>query len=364
MSLRAWSFTKSSSLFLFLIVITMAFMPALVLAQESSGIGLAPASIEDRVEPGQVFQQDLTLTNLSDTVQEYYVFTRDIEGVRNGGVPIFANEGIETTGFEMSEWIVLPENQPFVVNPGAEVTVPVQIFVPEDASPGSHFAGIFASIEPPEIRSTGASVGYSVVSVASLLIAGDTFESVSIREFSTESRLYGSADVNFNLRIENKGNVLARPFGPLEITNMFGKRVELLTANEDLNGVFPGTVRDFELNWSSDTIGFGQYTAEIGLVYGGGDEKRSIGTETTFWVLPMNIIGPALIVLLVLFLVVYFGVRVYIRNTVRRLSGGRATKVRGRSRRAARPMSPTLLVLVVFMAVSTLFLLILLVLFA
>lgn len=355
---------RSNFRFFFLVLYIALFvtLAAPAMAQESSGIGIAPSTIEDKAEPGQLFTQDLKITNLSDEDQEYFLFPRDIEGVRNGGVPIFADDGLETTGFEMSSWIFLPEDQPFQVAAGQTITVPVRIQVPEDATPGSHFAGLFASIEPPKLRSTGASVGYGVVSVVSLLIAGDTIESVSIREFSTDSKLYGSTDVAFDLRIENKGNVLTRPYGPLEITNMFGKRVDLLTANEKLDGVFPGTIRDFTFPWSSDEVGFGQYTATVGLVYGSDDENRSITAETTFWVLPMDIIGPALIVLLILFGVVYFGVRAYIRSTVKRLSGGRTT--RARARRASGPASPVVLVMVVFLAVTTLFLLVLLVLFA
>ncbi len=355
---------RSFIFFCLLVVVGFIFSPAPAFAQDKAGISLSPATIEDAVDPGEQFVKTLKLTNLSSEGQEYYIFTRDIEGVRDGGVPIFANEDAEVTGFEMSSWITLPEDQPLIVGPGETVSFQIKIDVPENATPGSHFAGVFSSIEAPRLRTIGAAVGYDVASVVSLRIRGDAIESATIREFSTDKTIYGSPDVNFQLRLENKGTVLLRPYGPLSITNMFGKRVELLTANESLAGVFPGTVRDFALSWTSEDLAFGKYTAEVGLVYGSEGSSRSLVSETSFWVLPMNILGPALLGILVIFLTVYFGVRLYIRSAVRRLSGQSVSR-RARGRRVSNaPTSPMLLFIIIFLGVTALFLLILLILFA
>jgi hypothetical protein len=82
------------------------------------------------------------------------------------------------------------------------------------------------------MRTTGAAVGYDVANIVSIRVAGDVSEGAEIRQFSTDQFVYGSTDVNFTLRIENLGNVLVRPSGPLEITNMFGKTVATLVFNE------------------------------------------------------------------------------------------------------------------------------------
>jgi len=193
-------------------------------------------------------------------------------------------------------------------------------------------------------------------------VAGDVDENAEIRQFSTSEYVYGTTDVDFTLRIENLGNVLVRPTGPLEITNMFGKQVALLTFNESQGSVFPGIVREYQFNWKDDGIGFGRYEARVSPIYGEEGTKKTVSSTVTFWVLPMNIIGPALGVLVLLLLAVYVGIKLYVRRTVALMSGGGDRRI---IRTVRRRGSPVMLISVVSMLATTvLFLIILLLIFA
>jgi hypothetical protein len=341
---------------LFLLALTV---PLLAGAQTQAGAGLAPTLIERGAEPGETFSETLTVSNLSDETQTYFLYARDISGVRAGGSPIFADEGMERTGFELTEWVTLSDYE-LTLSPGDEQSVTVTITVPSEASPGSHFGGVVVSLEPPRLRTVGAGVGFEVANIISIRVAGDAVESAQIRSFSTDKRVYGETLVNFTARVENKGNVLVRPTGLLEVTNMFGERVVLMRFNEAAGGVFPGSVRDFAMVWEDETPGLGRYEAKVSLVYGeAGVSQQTVTHTTSFWILPMNIIQPLLITLAVTAVTIYLLVWWYIRRRIQALSGRRVVR-----RRASSTTPVFTIALVVTLMVTALFLLILLFLFA
>lgn len=346
--------------FVFLALFFLLFVPHSTFAQQASGIGLKPSLIEEGADPGEVLKRSISVTNLSDTEQTYFLFTRDIVTVRDGGVPVYAEEGAEKTGFELSEWVELGL-QEVHLQPGQEQEVPVTITVPENATPGSHFGGIFISMQPPRLRSVGASVGYDVANIVSIRISGDVTQSALIRSFQTDNLVYGKTDVTFKAQIENKGNVLIRPYGPIEVFNMFGKKVATMTLNDSQGGVFPFTRRDFQINWTDEGFNFGRYQALLSVVYGEEGRVATITSTASFWILPMDIITPALIILGVLLLASYIAVRMYVRRTLATMSGGRRVVQR---RRRKGGTSTLLLVAIVMLAVTALFLIVLLLLFA
>lgn len=324
-----------------------------------AGIGLTPASIEQAANLGEVKKYNLGITNLSGARQTYYLYLKDISGVKDGGVPIFADEGAEKTGYELTSWVAL-NTQEITLDANEEKPVEVTISVPQNATPCSHFGGIFVSMQPPKMRKTGASVGYEVAHVISLNVAGECVDKAQIRSFSTDNFLYSKPVVNFTARVENKGTSLIRPFGPLEIYNMFGKRVAMITLNDTKAGVFPKTERPFSIIWENDGPGFGRYQAILSMVYGDQGRQSTISSTATFWILPMNIILPALGVLAFLLLCAYIFIKMYVRNTINNVSGGTRRIVRRRKGGT----SALLLVMVVMFGVTALFLLVLLALFA
>lgn len=329
---------------------------------QGAGITLKPATIEENMDPGASRDYTFVIVNESTADQLYYLGKRDIVGVRDGSVPIYAEEGQEKTGYELSEWIQLAQDT-VMIPAGAETAVNFTVTIPNDGAPGSHFGGIFISVEPPKLRESGAAIGYEVANIVSIRVAGEVDERASIRQFSTDNYIYGSPNVEFSLKIENQGNTLVRPRGPLSITNMFGKEVGGgMIFNESAAGVFPRDTREFLFTWESEEPGFGRYEAVVSPVYGEAGANQTISSSVTFWILPMNIIGPALGVLLVTFLVIYVATKLYIR---RKLAYYTATgSGRKLVRRNTDTGSPLLLIFLAMLSVSALFFIVLLLLFS
>lgn len=356
--------SKTAAFSFFLLSILVAGFittSGLAFAQEpQAGLSISPAIIEPDapIDPGSTNEHSVTIKNLNNSEQTFYLSTRNIVDMQ-GGTPIFS-ETNEKTGMEMSDWIKLPVSQ-ITVPAGASERVVFTLEVPADATPGSHFGSVFISVDPPEIEKSGAAVGYQVANILITRVSGEANDSANIRQFATKKFFHGAKNVDFALRIENLGNVLVKPTGPVEITNMLGQKVDTFVFNEERASVFPGRIREYSFNWTGQGTGFGRYEALISTAYGDNGAKKTLSSTVSFWVLPMNIILPALAVLAFILLITFIFVKLYIRRTLAHLSQGQGRIVRKRRQQG---LSATLLLTVVLLTVTAIFVIALLVLFA
>jgi hypothetical protein len=352
----------ASSFLLFAVLFgALVILPNAASAQENqAGLSISPAIIEsdNPIDPGTTLEHSVTVKNLNNSEQTFYLSTRNIVDMQDG-TPVFS-ENNEKTGMEMSEWIKLPVSQ-ITIPAGASEQVVFKMEVPADATPGSHFGSIFISVDPPDIEKSGAAVGYKVANILIARISGEANDSANIRQFATKKFFHGSKNVDFSLRMENLGNVLVKPTGPVEISNMLGQKVDMFIFNEEQASVFPGRVREYSFNWTGEGTGFGRYEALISTVYGDNGAKKTLSSTVSFWILPMNIILPALGALLFILLVTFIFVKLYIRRTLAHLSHGQGRIVRKRRQRG---LPATLLLTVVMLTVTAVFMIALLVLFA
>ena len=332
-------------------IFIVLLVPLQVFAQQqSAGARIAPVIVEDRIEPGEVFSGNITITNLEQTTREYRIVTRDISSISNGGSPIFSEPG-EITGFELSQWVT-PSVSKVTLEPGEEKTITFVVSVPEGASPGGHFGGIFFSADAEKQRETGAGVGYQVGTIMNFRIGGNIIEDAQIREFLTNKSLYGEPKVNFGVEVENQGNVLIRPRGPIDITDMFGKKVGTIRINDSGGAVLPNSRRTFSVVWEGEGLTFGRYEAIVALLYGE-EGRKTISAATSFWVLPLRIILPIFGIVLFIILAIYFGMRLYLRRRLndmyknsRSLPGRNMKKVRGSRMEYGRPAAMPKIVVV------------------
>lgn len=340
------------------ILIVFPELPVAHAQQQSVGARVAPAIEEGRIDPGDIFSGTITITNLETTPRTYRVVTRDISRTNNAGAPIFAEPG-EVTGFELSQWIT-PSVQEITLGPGEERDVTYVISVPENANPGGHFGGIFFFADAERQRQTGAGVGYQVGTIMNFRISGDIIEDAQIREFLTDKSLYGKPEVNLGVEVENQGNVLIRPRGPVDITDMFGKKVGTLRINDSGGAVLPNQRRTFSVKWEGEGLTFGRYEAIAALLYGE-EGRKTISAATSFWVLPLRIILPILGTLLFIILIIYFGMRFYLNRrlqdmyrTSRRLPNRNLKRARSSRMEYSRPAPmPRLAVVAIALLVFT-----------
>ncbi len=349
-SLRNWFLALS------VLLLTFVSFSGAALAQVSEGVEIQPAVIEDRAEPGTTYDFTVRVKNISAVEKTFYLTAQDITGLNDEGLPIFSDE-TEITPYELSSWIKLPAEQ-IVLGPNETKSVPFTVQIPNDASPGAHFGGVFLDARPPKQRDNGSAIGLKVGSIINLRIAGEAIEEGQLREFSTGHIVYGSAaNVDFNTRVANLGNVLLRPHGVIEITDMRGAKVGLVKVNDTGAGVFPATDKTFTETWAYEGVAFGRYQAVISLVYGE-DGRKTISAATSFWVLPLKPILTVLGSIFAALLVLYVLVRSYINRKIREMGGGRGgAELYNRRNQSAVPRLLIIALALLFLAIIFLVLL-------
>lgn len=305
---------KQSLFFLILLII----LPIFKANAQLTSIRISPAIIERNLNPGEVFSTSLSITNQESVTQQYYLTKRNIRASSFGDELLYTEEETE---FELSSWMKIPR-EPLVLKSGETKEISFNIVVPQNASPGSHFGAIFASLKPPEVEDKNLSVstvGYLVGMIVSIRIPGAIVEDAQIREFSTDRNIYNKPKVIFNAVTENLGNVIIKPRGFVDIIDSFGKKITTLDINKSKLSVFPKSRRNLVSTWEGEGLVFGRYQAALNLVYGE-DSKRTLISSTSFWVLPLKIILPILgIVMATLFFISIF-IKMHIKKRMRELS--------------------------------------------
>ncbi len=294
----------------------LTLQASVAFAQGAAGLTIKPAIVEEKANPGQSYEYSLSVTNEGSAQQTFYLQAQDIKGLNDQGLPVFAKEG-EATGYELSSWIRFGQSSVTLL-PKETKTVSFSVDVPARASPGAHFASVLFTDHPGKLQANGSAVGLNIGAIVSLQIAGNIIEQANLEEFSTGKLIYGSPSVDFHAKVENTGNVLVRPTGLIEVSNMFGQQIASVPVNENTSAVFPNSSRTYTSTWNYGGFLFGRYQAVVSLAYGE-SERKTISNTTSFWVLPLKSIGIVLGSLLVLVCALWVLMRLYVQKKLRQM---------------------------------------------
>ena len=289
---------------IFLFIFSFLFVHKTLAQGNGIGVKISPTKIEDIVEPGKTYKYELKVTNESPSAVTFYAYLKDFKAGGEEGLPILIAPGSEK-GYFLASWIdIVKDGVDFA--PHEEKIIPFYVNIPEETGPGGYYGGVYWGTKPPRLdlnsedKGAGMSVAQQTGSLVLLQIKGDAIENAIIREFNTDKDVYPTPfDVDFLIRIENKGNVHVKPLGQISVSNMFGKEVSVVRVNTKGGNVLPNSIRRFNEHWKDD-FGFGRYKASIGLSYGtavdmGGQGKQSLYTEKYFWIIPWKIVNPIII---------------------------------------------------------------------
>jgi len=289
-----------------------ALYPGCVGAQgDGMSITITPPLFQLSLQPGESWSSTVSVVNNNKYDLSLYANPVQFRPSGESGLPVFVSNVIgngPTTSLDdtnLAGWITVPEGAFFA---GREKTysLPISIHVPDDATPGGHYAAILVGNNAPEsVTQEGAvNVSSSIAILIFLTVSGDVVESGRIREFSTRKSVYETAEAYFTLRFENQGNVHLLPQGNITIYNMFGKKRGMIPVNQNgaYGNVLPESTRSYNFTWKSDAglWDIGRYKAEATIGYGK-DGRQSALSTMYFYVLPivplLQVLGGALFLL-------------------------------------------------------------------
>lgn len=256
----------------------------------SQSLEISPPSQELAADPGQTIVAKAKVRNKSASTINVNVRIEDFTALGEEGQVALIEKGPQS----LTSWVVL-EPESFLLKPGESGEVVAKINVPKETAGGRYGSFVF-SIGGKETSGVAA-VSQEVASLFLIKISGPVVEQLAITDFSAPAFLeFGP--IPFTLKFKNSGNVHVKPFGLINIRNVFGKTVKDVVVRGEAN-VIPQASRVITVSLDKKLL-LGPFTALAVINYGSRNE--SLTATTTFFVFPVRIVAAVLLVLFVLYL--------------------------------------------------------------
>jgi len=223
----------------------------------------------------------------------------------NKGTPVAVEEGV-VARWAASDWITVSPSK-FTINPGETKLLDFVAVVPQDASPGGHYAVVYYSPVPGTLKEqegettsqTGTSL--NIGTLVYLTVPGEIRQDARVIGM-TAPKFSEYGPVKITTEIENFSDIHIKPRGVVRVYNWLGKLNRTLKLND--NNIFPGASRLYENNWPQKWA-FGKYRAQIQAGYG--TQGSALAGTVFFWVIPWRLITITILtIVLAILLVTYF----------------------------------------------------------
>lgn len=188
-------------------------------------------SLRHTIDPGATVEEQLALTNYSDTAAVFAVYASDGTVSAGGSFDLIPADEKPTGG---GTWVSLvppdgAQNRPeggflMDVPAGGVVVIPVQIAVPSDASPGDHPAGVVAELVPD--AATEVHLASRIGVRLHLRVAGDVVADVRAEgiaaSYSPSWNPFAPGTLTVDYTVVNAGNVRLGASSIASVTGPFG----------------------------------------------------------------------------------------------------------------------------------------------
>ena len=337
----------------FILTICLLAIGGIFSASSVLAMTISPPVQEFAADPGTVEKGVVKLYNDENNTRILYADIRPFTARGEKGEPGFSDAKIED--YMLASWIHLEKTQ-ITLEPGQRIEVPYIISVPWGAEAGGHYAAIFWSTQAPNVKGTGVAIASKIGSLILLRVQGEVIEQGRLLEFSLKEKkkFYAHLPIDFIVRFENTGNVHLKPFGMIEISDMFypvrnlfsdgvGKKnggvlvntaISPEGAEMPIGNVLPQSKRMFEIGWvknkaiespqtflekvryEKENFALGKYEGVLNLEYG--SQQQEIQRKIVFWIFPWHLILVCLSGFVFLILFIVFGIKRYNRWIVKR----------------------------------------------
>jgi len=180
---------------------------------------------EYSTDPGTQVVDFVVVANRGETAAEFAIYATDATNdVETGAFGLLPSDVAPT---DLGKWITMDVDT-VTLQPGEESTIPFNLLIPSDATPGDHVAGIIASITTTAESDEGTTVNLEqrVGARMYLRVAGDVAAAAEISGVTTSFTpelnpfAFGQMAVDYNVR--NTGNVRMDVTQTVRITGPFG----------------------------------------------------------------------------------------------------------------------------------------------
>ena len=198
-------------------------------------------TFEYSTDPGTQVVDFVVVSNRGETPAEFAIYATDaVNELETGAFGLLTSDVAPT---DLGKWITMDVDK-VLLQPGEEATIPFNLLIPSDATPGDHVAGVIASITTTAESAEGTTVNLEqrVAARMYLRVSGAVSGSTEITgltsSFTPELNpfAFGRMTVDYNVR--NTGNVRVDVNQTVQITGPFGIPLGEITP-EPLSDLLP-----------------------------------------------------------------------------------------------------------------------------
>lgn len=326
----------------------VVFFTRNALAQQSNyDVTISPVFFDLSTNPGGTVSDRIRVRNNTTSPIPVRVEVNRLTGDENGELTFNKENGDNSL-----DWVKISDAT-VTLSPLEFTNIPFEIEVPSDASYGYYYTINLTQIED-EADSTGTAISGAAAIPVLLTVRKDGAKAeISIKDFEVDSFINDSLPVDFEVQLQNSGNVHVRPRGNIFISGMGKENITSIDINPNGAAIIPNTVRTFlaswtdgfivreqviedgqpkidengkpvtqlKINWNKATdIRFGKYTANLLVVYDDGTRDVPLEASKSFWVIPWKLILIVVGGIVILILGIRFILKRYINREVKRRS--------------------------------------------
>ncbi len=295
--------------------------------EQSLNLTVSPISVLLEVNPGEAVTGSMRILNNGTEVEELQLELATFSADSGGSKPIIRP-------FEPHEahqsWLV-PESRTVSVSPGEWKTISLTFSPPKEAALTYYYAVIVNRQANAELEGGGTVIaGAPAVLVLATVNSPNAKQELQLVSFKSPKKVYEFLPAEFEVQVENTGNVHLAPLGNVFIDGGGKKDIGILSFNQASGLVLPDTTRTYTVRWEEgfpfyETVSqdgvvelnedgtvkrklnwdlplsklrFGKYTAHLLMVYDNGDRDVPVESTLTFWVVPWRFLAVAGVILL------------------------------------------------------------------
>lgn len=200
---------------------------------------------EYAVDPGTQVQDSFLITNGGETEAEFTIYATD--AFNDPATGDFSLLDQQTDPTDLGAWIT-PASEKLTIGPGLQATVPFDLLIPSDATPGDHSAGIVASVLTEATQDGSTVLLEQRVGVRMYLtVSGEPLASVEVEDltssFTPSLNPFAPGDLLIRYAVRNTGNKRVDVTQALRATGLFGIPVGQATPDPITNLLPRQTVR-------------------------------------------------------------------------------------------------------------------------
>jgi hypothetical protein len=278
-----------------------------------SGLSISPTISEFTLKPGAATKITITLKNITvDDVTAKGVVNDFTSDGSTGNPRIITNTNTPSPN-SIKNFILNLDD--IALKRGEQKNVDVGLQVPQNTPPGAYFGIIRYRAVPAAANAPGpgqVALTASVGTIILITVPGNIREQVQVKALhvyrgGTDGTFFLGAPDKIGIEVKNFGNGFVKPFGTVEVHNMFNKSITSYQFNnpKQPGNILPNSERIFTNNIKGISQ-FGRYTATASVSYGSGSQVLTL--EKNFWYIPKWMV---VIILLLIAGLIYLSYRAY-----------------------------------------------------